>query len=544
MHRRRLLLVNPAHGISFWGFDYAMDLLDGSYSNAPLSILTVAALTPDDWQVELADENLCPVDVDTPCDVVGITAMNTQAQRAFALADAFRRRGRIVVIGGPFASLEPERCAPHADVVVVGEAERTWPQFCKDYARGEHRAHYAETESIDLSDSPVPRYDLIDAADYASIPIQTSRGCPYNCEFCDIIILQGRRVRTKTHDQVVAEIEAVRKIGARSIFFTDDNFVGNIKYVRGLLDRIIALRARTAYTPLLFTQTSISVAEHSDILERMTQAGFTRLFIGIETPRHASLKETGKRQNLHGDLLDRIRTIQRAGIVIWAGMIVGFDHDDVNIFEEQARFLDEAGIAVAMVGMLNAPPKTPLFERLKKAGRIDADADWADNCAWTNIVPKQMTRAQLFGGYADLVEELYRQENYARRVLRGLAAMGPPHEGAQSARMLSLSNVADLWRTIRIFTFSRDPVRRRHLLPNFLRILRDTPSRKVEGGIHLGLWRHFERYVPELVDKLRQAEAAERVRDRERQFAFVASRGNSATHPAWAALQEEPQTLS
>ncbi|MEE8410757.1 MAG: DUF4070 domain-containing protein, partial [Myxococcota bacterium] len=358
------------------------------------------------------------------------------------------------------------------------------------------------------------------------------------------IILQGRRVRTKTHDQVIAEIEAVRKTGARSIFFTDDNFVGNIKYVRALLDRIIDQRARTAYTPLLFTQTSVSVAEHRDILERMTRAGFTRLFIGIETPRSASLKESGKRQNLHGDLLDRIRTIQRAGIVIWAGMIVGFDHDDTSIFEEQASFLDEAGIAVAMVGMLNAPPKTPLFKRLQKEGRIDVDADWADNCAWTNIVPKQMTRAQLFGGYADLVEELYRQENYARRVHRGLAAMGPPHEGTTSARVPSLAEVKSLWRAMRIFTFSRDPIRRRHLLPNFLRILRDTPSRKVEGGIHLGLWRHFERYVPELVHKLRQAEAAERVRDRERQFAFVAGRGNPAMRPAWAALQVVPQSLS
>jgi radical SAM superfamily enzyme YgiQ (UPF0313 family) len=511
----RLLLINPAHGVSFWGFDYAMDLLKGAYSNAPLALLTVAGLTPDDWRIEIADENVGPVDLDTPCDVVGITAMNTQAHRAFALADEFRRRGRLVVIGGPFATLEPHRCEPHADVVVAGEAERTWPAFCRDYERGEQRRRYVETGTIDLSESPTPRYDLISADSYASLPIQTTRGCPFNCEFCDIIVMQGRRVRTKPYEQVLAEIEAIRRTGGRSIFFTDDNYIGNIKYVRGLLDRLIEHRRDTGYEPLLFTQTSVNLAEHEDLLERMTRAGFTRLFIGIETPRQTSLRETGKRQNLHGDLVDRVRTIQRAGIMIWAGMIVGFDHDDKNIFEEQADFLDEAGIPVAMVGMLNAPPKTPLFTRLTAEGRIAQNADWADNCAWTNIVPKQMTRAELFGGYADLVQELYEQQNYARRVHKNIEAMGAPARNATSARLPSRSDLRDLWRAISTFTFSRDPVRRRHFVPNFLRLVRDNPSRIVEGCIHLGLWRHFETYVPELVGKLREAQMAERLHDRE-----------------------------
>ncbi len=524
MPRRRLLLVNPAHGTTFWGFEYAMDLAGGAYSNAPLAILTVAALTPDDWDVAIADENVRPLDLDAPCDVVGITAMNAQAIRAFELADAFRERGRTVVMGGPFATLQPERCLPHADVVVVGEAERTWPQFCRDFERGEHRRRYEETEKIDLTQSPVPRYDLVQPHDYASLPIQTTRGCPFDCEFCDIIVMQGRRVRTKTADQVVAEVEAIRRAGGHSIFFSDDNFVGNLKATRELLDALIAHRERTGYAPGYFTQASLNLADRPELLERMTRAGFTRVFLGIESPRQTSLSESGKRQNTHGDLIDRIRTIQRAGLIVWAGMIVGFDHDDEKIFEEQAEFLDEAAIAVAMVGMLNAPPKTRLFARLQQEGRIAPHADWADNCAYTNIVPKQMTRSQLFGGYAELVQEIYRQDNYARRLVRAIERMGEAVPGTASARTPSMAELRDLWRAVRTFTFTADPVRRRHFVPNLLRLARARPSRIVEGAIHLGLWKHFERYVPELVERLHQAERAERLREREESYARSAGR--------------------
>jgi len=518
MRSPRLLLINPANGASFWGLDYATSLLRRTYSNAPLAVLTVAALTPEHWDIRLVDENVEPVDLDEPCDVVGITAMNVQAARAFALADAFRRRGRTVVMGGPFATLEPERCAPHADVLVIGEAARTWPRVCHDFEPHTLQARYSAPQPVDRSLTPVPRFDLLRRGAYASLPIQTSRGCPFACEFCDIIVMQGRRVRTKPIEQVLAEINAACRAGADSIFLTDDNFVGNLKYSLELMNQIARSRANGGPTPLLFTQASINLAEHQDLLNAMVRAGFTRVFLGIESPRQASLQEAGKRQNVRGSLLGRIHHLQEAGLMVWAGMIVGFDHDDADIFEEQAQFLDEAGIAVAMVGMLNAPPRTPLYTRLHAEGRIDPRSDWADNCAWTNIIPKQMSRADLFHGYAGLVRHLYKQENYARRVVANALRMRPAAPGTTSARLPSLDDVASLGRAIKEYSFSKDPVRRRHFLPNFLKVLRSNHQRVVEACIHLGLYKHFEQYVPELVDALARAEAIERVRDRERAF--------------------------
>ena len=506
----RLLLVNPTHGDSFWGLNYALDLLrTAKYSTAPLGIATVAALTPDDWEIRLADENVEPIDLDHPCDIVGITAMNVQARRAYELASEFRRRGRLVVMGGPFATLQPERCADHVDVLVVGEAERTWPRFCADYEAGDLKPRYVEDGVVDITESPIPRYDLLRMDRYSAVPVQTTRGCPFACEFCDIIVMQGRKVRAKTTAQVIAEIDAIRAFRSPSIFFADDNFVGNLKHAEKLCNAIEAYRRQTGYQPLFFTQASLNMAERPELLRALVRAGFTRVFLGIETPRQASLREAGKRQNGHGTLVERIHTIQRAGLMIWAGMIVGFDHDDESIFEEQASFLDDAGIPVAMLGMLNAPPRTPLYARLQRANRIDPDADWEDNCAWTNIVPKQMTRPRLFRGFADLVTEVYRQENYARRVLANVYRMGPAEARSTASRFPSTTDFGDFFRAVKTFTCTTDPVRRRHFLPNLFRVFRNSPSRAVEAAIHLGLWRHFEHYSPLLSAQLRDTAARE-----------------------------------
>ncbi len=511
----RLLLVNPANGSSFWGLEHAVALFGRNYSTAPLGLATVAALSPEHWDVRIRDENVAATDLDEPCDIVGITAMNVQAARAFVLADAFRRRGRTVVIGGPYATLEPERCAPHADVLVIGEAERTWPAFCRDYERGETAARYVEREPIDLAESPVPRYDLLREGNYSSLPIQTSRGCPYTCEFCDIIVMQGRRVRTKPIDRILAEAEALRRSGGDTIFFTDDNFLGNLKHARALLAALIDHSARTDWRPTLFSQASVNLAEQPELLDLMVRAGFSRIFLGVETPRRASLEEAGKRVNARGDLIERIFTIQRAGLMVWAGMIVGFDSDDEAVFDEQFEFLQEAGIAVAMVGMLNAPPQTPLYARLDAEGRIDANADWADNCAWTNIVPRRLSRAALFQGYAGLVQRLYAQENYASRVRANVARMGPARTGESASRLPHGTELRDLWRAIEVFTFSSSAERRRHFLPNLVWAFRHHPRRVVEAAIHLGMWSHFETYVPKLVAALEQAAAHEQVRARE-----------------------------
>jgi radical SAM superfamily enzyme YgiQ (UPF0313 family) len=502
MRTIRLLLVHPRTPASFWGLEYALEIANLSASNAPLGLLTIAALTPANWEVTLVDEMVEPVDLDFPCDVVAIGAMTIQARRAAELADAFRQRGRTVVVGGPLTFCDAERINKHADALFVGEAERTWPRFCADYEQGAFAASYVETGVVDLALTPVPRYDLLRPRAYAAIPLQSSRGCPNDCEFCDIIVMLGRRVRTKSVEQVMAEVEAIRKTGTDSIFFTDDNFNGNVKHVRNMLTALIELRQRTGYAPLLFTQASINLAEQDELLELMVQAGFTRLFLGIETPNQAALREANKRHNLHGDLLGRIHKLQRAGIVTWAGMIVGFDHDTPDIFAEQAEFLDQAGIAMAMVGMLNAVPRTPLYERLKREGRLVEAPDSGDNCAWTNVVPKQMSRAELFRGYADLVTHLYSQENYARRLLTNIRNMPPARRGTTSSRPPSLSDLGDFFRAVWRFTWNRNPVYRRHFLPNLLRVAFGHSSRVVETCVHLGIWPHFDRYVPEIYQAL------------------------------------------
>ena len=508
MPRVRLLLISPTYGATFWGLDYAVGLAGASTTIAPLALATVAALAPKDWDIRLVDENVEPVDLDEPCDLVGITAMNVQSARAFELAAAFRKRGRTVVIGGPFATLQPERCAPHADVLIVGEAERIWPQFCSEYVNGEHKARYVEESQLDLALSPTPRYELFKRGAYTALPIQTTRGCPFGCEFCDIIIMQGRNVRAKPTAQVLAEFDAIGRAGGRSVFVTDDNFIGRPNGAKALLAAITAHSARTGYAPPLFTQASVNLSEDPDLLRAMVAAGFTRVFIGIESPRQSSLREAGKRQNVRGDLLEQIHTIQRAGLMVWAGMIVGFDHDDDAIFEEQATFLDEAAVSVAMIGMLNAPPRTPLHARLAKDGRIHPTADWADNCAWTNIVPLSMSRARLFEGYAELLEHVYTLERYASRVLTNLARMAPEVERQQGARLPALRDLRDFGRAFLGYTDSLANLA--YFGPNVARVLLQSPRHLVEGTIHLSLWRHFDRYVPEVSARIRAAATLER----------------------------------
>ena len=539
MSRPKLLLINPGHGATFWGLEGAAGLDGRRYSVAPLALATVAALTPSEWDIRIVDENVEELDLAEPCDVVGITAMNLQAERAFVLADAFRRQGRTVVMGGPFVTLQAERCEPHADVLVLGEAERIWPRFCRDFLRGEHRPRYVESARLDLAECLVPRYDLLKPDTYAALPVQTSRGCPFSCEFCDVVIMAGGRVRTKPVERVLDEIEAIRRTGADSIFFTDDNFIGNPRYARSLLAALTAQRLTTEYTPQLFTQVSLNLADKPDLLSSMVQAGFTRVFVGIETPRQASLLETGKHQNLRGSLIERVQRIQRAGLLVWAGMIVGFDHDDATIFEEQAEFIQEAGIPVAMIGMLMAIPGTPLHDRLAREGRlVETGGQDGDNCGLTNIVPARMTRAELFEGYARLLERIYGQERFAERVLANVCRMDPPQEGQTSARLPSLDELRALARAVGSFTLSRDPAYRRHFLPNFLRVVTRAPARLVEGAISLGLWRHFATYVPELCGTLRRAAGAERVAEREQRWrAQAASSSKVLMFP-----QAEPQT--
>jgi radical SAM superfamily enzyme YgiQ (UPF0313 family) len=421
----RICLIAPKNPESFWTFDRILPSLNKKCVFPNLSLPTVAGITPREHDVVLMDENVEPIDLDVDADIIGLTGYVIHKRRIFELAAEFRRRGKFVVAGGPLASLCPEELRDKVDVVFVDEAEYTWPQFLKDYEAGAWQSEYRQDEKPSMHDSPLPRFDLLKIDQYRSMTIQFTRGCPFTCEFCDIIVMYGRRPRAKTVDQVMAEVRELHHLGATNIFVVDDNFIGNKKEAKQLLTAITAWQQEHGYPIEFMTEVSLNVAQDDELLALMRQANFTTIFIGIESPRPASLKETTKNQNLRGNLLDSVHKIQRAGLEVMAGMIVGFDSDDRDIFEEQFRFIQDARIPVSMTGMLNALPKTPLYKRLKEGGRLVAESV-GDQFIFTNIIPKAMSTRELNEGYKRLLQRLYSHRNYRRRVMQLIL-----HKGTQ-----------------------------------------------------------------------------------------------------------------
>jgi radical SAM superfamily enzyme YgiQ (UPF0313 family) len=412
----KLYLIAPKNPESFWTFDRILPSLRKRCVFPNLALPTVAGLTPPPHEVVLCDENVEPIDFDTDADVVGITGFVIHRQRMFEIALAFRRRGKLVVAGGPFATLCPEELRDKVDVLFVGEAEYTWPQFVRDHEAGRWQAEYRQEDKPSMLDSPLPRFDLLKVDRYRSMAIQFARGCPFNCEFCDIIVMYGRRPRTKSTAQVLAEVEAIHALGVANIFVVDDNFIGNKKEAKELLRALAAWQEARGYPLEFMTEVSLNVAQDDELLALMKQAHFTTIFVGIESPRAASLLETKKTQNTREDIVTSVHRIQAAGIEVMAGMIVGFDHDDPSIFEEQFQFIQQARIPISMTGMLNAVPKTPLHARLKAAGRLIAESV-GDQFVFTNVVPGGMSRLELYEGYRSLLQRLYGYRAYRRRAM-------------------------------------------------------------------------------------------------------------------------------
>ncbi len=430
----KIHLVTPKNPPSFWTYDRILPTLGKRCIFPNLSMPTVAGLTPPEHEVTLCDENVREVDFEVDADVVGITGYIVHAPRIRELARAFRRRGHRVAIGGPLATLCPERVRAFCDTLFVGEAEETWPLFLRDLERGAAGAEYREPRKPDLSRSPRPRFDLLEVDRYHALTIQFGRGCPFRCEFCDIIVMYGRRPRTKTPEQVLAEIAECHRLGAKQVFIVDDNFIGDRERAKAVL-RAIAGWSEAHEHPIAFnTEVSLNVAGDDELLELLRRAHFTTVFVGIESPRVTSLQETRKTQNTRGDLLESVRRIQAYGIQVQAGMIVGFDHDDATIFEEQLRFVQEAAIPVSMTGMLQALPGTPLHRRVEREGRLLAEST-GDQFVFSNIVPRRMTREELYRGYRELLCRLYDYDLYRQRVSSFLARRGARvAEGARVTR--------------------------------------------------------------------------------------------------------------
>lgn len=419
----KIHLVTPRNPKSFWTFDHILPTIDCDCLYPNLSMPTVAGLTPREHEVSLCDENVEPIDFDVEADIVGVTGYFIHRERMLEIIDEFKKRGRFVVVGGPYASLCPEELLERCDVVFADEAEETWGGFLRDFQAGSWQRVYRPAEKPDLRTSPLPRFDLLKIDRYRSMTIQFARGCPFNCEFCDIIVVYGRRPRAKSVEQVLAEVEECRRLGAQQIFVVDDNFIGNKKLAKELL-RALARWGEAHGYPIDFqTEVSLNLAQDDELLELMRAAHFHTVFIGIESPRRESLLETRKTQNTRGDVVENVRRIQAHGIQVQAGMIVGFDSDDTAIFEEQLRFLEEARIPVAMTGMLQAVPKTPLYARVAKEGRLLPDRA-GDQFVLSNISPKRMTLVELYRGYSGLLEKLYSFRHFRTRAVGYLLHRG------------------------------------------------------------------------------------------------------------------------
>jgi radical SAM superfamily enzyme YgiQ (UPF0313 family) len=415
--RLSICLINPRFEPSYWGFDLALPLYPGNKRSTMVSgSLTAVAGLCGDHDVTIVDENVEEIDWSslTSYDVVGVTGMNVQKVRTRQILLKLRELQVFTTVGGPFVSVQEEYFEGLCDVIFVGEAETTWPQFLADFAAGRPTAkRYEQTQPTNMLDVPRPRFDLLKADRYASGALQYSRGCPFQCEFCDIIVIFGRRPRVKDPDQLVAELDEMRRAGFHSAFIVDDNFIGDKRKPKALLAKLIPWMEEHNYPLRLTTEASIDLAEDAELLDMMYRANFRSVFIGIETPRVDSLKETKKFQNVRGDSLSaKLARIQNAGLDINAGFIVGFDSDDTGIFEDQFRFIQDNGIALAMVGMLQAIPKTPLYDRLKREGRL---VEEDPSC---NFVPHQMSREELRAGFWRVVQRLYAPEAYLERYFK------------------------------------------------------------------------------------------------------------------------------
>jgi radical SAM superfamily enzyme YgiQ (UPF0313 family) len=412
-----IVLVNPRFEPSYWGLEHALPIF-GKRANMPVACLPLlAALTPPGHTVTLIDENVEPLDFDrlARADIVGLTGMSVQRRRMREILTELKERGVFTVVGGPWVSVREDYFGELADVIFVGEAEETWPRFISDWKQERHQQRYEQADKSDMTKLPTPRFDMLKMSRYLFGSVQFSRGCPFQCEFCDIIVTFGRRPRLKTSAQVIAELEALRAQKIDIAFIVDDNLIGNKKAVKVLLRDLVAYQRANSFPFDFFTEASLDLAEDDELLQLMVDANIMSVFVGIESPNEKSLRETKKFQNVRpaGTIQERVHKIQRAGIEVWCGMILGFDNDDSTIFDAQRQFLKEARIVTAMIGMLAAIPKTPLHARLATEGRLDLDDE--PECG-TNIIPAQMTREELRDGYVQVMQDVYAPEAYFDRL--------------------------------------------------------------------------------------------------------------------------------
>jgi radical SAM superfamily enzyme YgiQ (UPF0313 family) len=469
----KALLISPEFPNTYWGFQYALRFAGKRAAFPPLGLLTVSAMLPRTWERRLIDMNvrsLRAADIQW-ADIVLASAMLVQKDSLRRVVELCTAQGKRVVVGGPYVTTGVEQL-PAADHFFLGECETTLPEFLRDLEGGFPKRVYRATERPTLSCTPIPEYRLADLRRYSAMSVQYSRGCPFQCEFCDITAIYGRNPRTKSNAQVLAELDELLRLGWRGdVFIVDDNFIGNKPSVKRLLPELAAWSDRHGRPFSFYTEASVNLADDEELLDGMRRAGFRRVFLGIETPVEASLREAQKGQNLRGDLLEGVRKIQSYGMEVMGGFIVGFDNDPKDIFERQVQFIRESAIPLAMVGLLTALPGTQLWQRLQREGRLLAESTGNNTDGSLNFVPR-MDPTWLSEGYWSLMGTLYSPSEFYQRALDSLqrvAYVAPePRRGSLLSDALVFARVAftlgvrdrsrgDFWRYLgRVLTEHRE----------------------------------------------------------------------------------------
>ena len=428
-----VLLIYPEWPDTYWSFKHALPFEGKRSPYPPLGLLTIAPLFPEHWKKRLVDTNvrrLTEADLEW-ADVALLSGMLVHKENLLNLLARCRALGLRTVVGGPVCS-SVEELPQHADHVVIGEAEDLIPGLAADLERGCAKPVYKALELPGLDKTPLPDLSLIDPKHYSAMAIQYSRGCPFTCEFCDIIEIYGRKPRTKAPAQVVAELEQLYQRKWRgSVFIVDDNFIGNKRKVKELLPVLADWNIRHHKPFSFFTEASLNLADDTELLQMMKDSCFTRVFLGIETPVEASLKEAQKFQNTRRSLMDSVHRIQSYGMEVMAGFIVGFDNDPEDIFDRQVEFIQESAIPLAMVGLLLALPGTQLYRRLRKEGRIVDEGHGNNMDLRLNFIPK-MSAQRLVEGYRSILQRIYHPDAYYERALRFLERYNPVHHRRRS----------------------------------------------------------------------------------------------------------------
>lgn len=444
-------MIYPEFPDTFWSFKHALKFVNKKVSNPPLGLMTVSALLPKDWNRRLIDTNIYPLtdeEIDW-ADLVFISAMDVQRKSVEYLIDRVKSRGKMLVAGGPLFTEDYDQF-PQIDSLVLNEGEITLPLFIADYQAGHPQHLYRTEEFADMHTSPAPDLSVIKLSDYDCMSIQFSRGCPFNCDFCNVTALLGHLPRIKSAQQIIAELDQLYAAGwRRNIFFVDDNFIGNKKILKEeILPALIQWRQGKVGC-LFLTEVSINLADDKELMKMLVQAGFISVFIGVETPDEESLQNCNKKQNVKRDLIEDVHEIQRAGIQVMAGFIVGFDSDTPSIFSRMVDFIQKSGIVTAMVGLLQAPNKTELYNKLDKQGRIIKEMTGDNTDGTSNIIP-MMDPLILRDGYLQIMDKIYSPKYFYSRVKTFLKEYQP----AKSSVTIEWNEVVALLKTIVLIGFN------------------------------------------------------------------------------------------